>query len=65
MFGENAKDDLTLEKIDFEWVKATTKITRLKKALRLLELDGNYFTDLVKCVEARMAELDPKYLSKG
>jgi hypothetical protein len=30
-------DELTLEKIDFEWVKNETKIPRLKKALKLLE----------------------------
>jgi len=36
MFG-GSNEELTLEKIDFDWVKNETKITRLKKALKLLE----------------------------
>jgi hypothetical protein len=64
MFGE-AKDEVTLEKVDFEWVKSTTKIPRLKKALKLLEQDGGYFQDLMKAITDRMAELDPQYKQKG
>lgn len=44
-------NDLTLEKIDFEWVKSQTKIPPLKKALKLLEMDGNYYTELIKSIE--------------
>jgi hypothetical protein len=44
-------DDLTLEKIDFDWVKNQTKVAPLKKALKLLEMDGNYYTELIKAVE--------------
>lgn len=49
------KEELNLEKIDFEWVAEQTKIPPLKKALRLLELDGNYYTELISAVENRMA----------
>ncbi|CAK62777.1 unnamed protein product (macronuclear) [Paramecium tetraurelia] len=54
-------DDLTLEKIDFEWVNSQTKVAPLKKALKLLELDGNYYTDLIKAVEEKLVSIDPKY----
>ncbi|CAD8110823.1 unnamed protein product [Paramecium primaurelia] len=54
-------DDLTLEKIDFEWVNSQTKVGPLKKALKLLELDGNYYTDLIKAVEEKLVSIDPKY----
>lgn len=57
-------DDLTLEKIDFEWVNSQTKVAPLKKALKLLELDGNYYTDLIKAVEDKLVSIDPKY-AKG
>jgi len=33
-------EDLDLNKIDFDWVKNTDKPKLLKKALKLLELDG-------------------------
>lgn len=32
--------DITIDKIDFEWVEQAKKISHLKKALRLLEEDG-------------------------
>lgn len=65
MFGESAHDDVTLESIDFEWVKKTSKIQKLKKALYLLEQDGSFFTDLIKAVQDRMTEIDPKFIKKG
>jgi hypothetical protein len=37
MEGAGAIDDVTLERIDFEWVKSATKIAKLKKAIKLLE----------------------------
>ncbi|CAD8122438.1 unnamed protein product [Paramecium sonneborni] len=54
-------DELTLEKIDFDWVNSQTKVAPLKKALKLLELDGNYYTDLIKAVEEKLVSIDPKY----
>lgn len=51
--------DITIDKIDFEWVEQAKKISHLKKALRLLEEDGDYFPDLKKAVEKRIIEIDP------
>lgn len=58
MLGET-RDEVTLDKIDFEWVKNETKVSRLKKALKLLEQDGGYFMDLMEAVKRRMIEIDP------
>lgn len=41
MFGQ--KEEITLDTIDFEWVKSQTKVSSLKKAYQLLERDGGYF----------------------
>ena len=38
--GVDSLSDLTLDKIDFEWIKSCKKIKFLKKALRLIEEDG-------------------------
>ena len=35
--------DIKLETIDFEWIKTTTKLSHLKRAIALIEQDGNYF----------------------
>ena len=43
----SSHDELTLEKIDFEWVNKETKIGSLKKALQLLKQDGNHFPELI------------------
>lgn len=32
--------ELTLDKIDFDWIKKQTKIKFLKKAIKLIEEDG-------------------------
>jgi hypothetical protein len=39
MFPE-PNEDIDINKIDYEWVKQTDKPKLLKKALKLLELDG-------------------------
>lgn len=49
MFG-NVEAELSLEQIDFEWVQKTKKISQLKKALKLLEMDGNYYTELIAAI---------------
>lgn len=36
--------DIKLETIDFDWIKQTAKISHLKRAITLIEADGNYFT---------------------
>ena len=49
--GDNNTNDISLDKIDYEWVESTDKIVRLKKALKLLEQDGSYYVDLIKAIE--------------
>lgn len=39
-------EDIKLETVDFNWIKETTKISHLKRAIKLIEMDGNFFTDL-------------------
>jgi hypothetical protein len=36
----------------------------LKKAVKLIEEDGNYFMDLKQAVEKRIALIDPKSVPK-
>lgn len=38
--------DITIETVDFNWIQETTKITHLKRAIALIEKDGNYYTEL-------------------
>jgi len=40
----NHLQDIKLETIDFSWIKETTKLSHLKKAIALIEQDGNYYT---------------------
>jgi hypothetical protein len=46
--------DITLETIDFTWIQATTKISHLKRAIALIDQDGNYYTELKDACYARM-----------
>jgi hypothetical protein len=46
--------DIKLETVDFEWINTTTKISHLKKAIALIEQDGNYYTELKDACYARM-----------
>ena len=39
----NLLSDLTLDNVDFDWVKKTTKVSHLKKAIKLIEDDGKQF----------------------
>lgn len=41
-----ALEDIKLEMIDFEWIKSTTKISHLKRAIKIIELDGDYYKEL-------------------
>lgn len=36
-------EDIKLETIDFNWIAQTTKISHLKRAIRLIELDGDVY----------------------
>lgn len=51
--------DIKLETIDFEWIKTTTKISHLKRAIAIIEQDGNYYTELKDACYNRMTEIDP------
>lgn len=51
--------DITLETIDFSWISQTTKMSHLKRAIALIEQDGNFFTELKDACYQRMEELDP------
>ena len=50
---------------DFNWIEKTTKLSHLKRAIALIEQDGNYYTELKDACYARMEEIDPscKYQS--
>ena len=54
-----ALEDIKLETIDFNWIKETTKISHLKRAIRLIEMDGNFFGELKDACYDRIGELDP------
>lgn len=54
--------ELTLDKIDFDWIKKQTKIKFLKKAIKLIEEDGDVYLELKQCVYDRIKEIDPKQL---
>lgn len=41
-----ALEDITIEKIDFDWISSTSKIPHLKRAIRVIQLDGDYYTEL-------------------
>ena len=55
--------DIKLETVDFEWIKNTSKLSHLKRAIALIEHDGNYYTELKDACYARMEEIDPSYKS--
>ena len=50
----NALEDIKLETIDFKWISEVTKIPHLKRAIKLIEMDGNYFTDLKEACYERI-----------
>ncbi|KRX03752.1 hypothetical protein PPERSA_04260 [Pseudocohnilembus persalinus] len=61
IFADNELlSDLTIEKIDFEWVQKTTKMSHLKKGVKLIEQDGDYFPELKKAILDKIKQIDPK-----
>ena len=46
--------DITIETIDFQWIKNTTKLSHLKRAIFLIEQDGNFYTELKDACYQRM-----------
>lgn len=61
MFGE---DQLELNMINYEWLEKTTNPKLLKKALKLLKDDGNYFPDLSRAIDEKLQSVDEKYKKK-
>ena len=61
MNHEENLNDLELARIDFDWVEKQTKANFLKKALKLLDLDGNFYPELSKAIQEKLKNLDPKY----
>ena len=53
--------DLELSQIDFDWVENQNKPNFLKKGLKLLEMDGNYYPELSTAIKEKLKTLDPKY----
>ena len=54
-----ALNDIKIETIDFEWIKDTTKMSHLKRAIILIDRDGNYYPELKDACYQRMEEIDP------
>ncbi len=54
-------DKLDINMISYEWLERTNKPKLLKKALKILKDDGNYFPDLSKAIDDKLQTLDLKY----
>jgi len=52
-------DDISLEKIDFDWIKTQTKVKNLRFAQKILKDDGGCFPQLEKEIQDKIYELDP------
>jgi tetratricopeptide (TPR) repeat protein len=57
-------DDITIEKIDFDWIKQCDKVSYLRKAVKVIEADGDYYTELKQACQQRMEEIDPRLKKK-
>ncbi len=54
-------DELTINMISYEWLNKTNNPKLLKKALKLLKDDGNFFPDLSKAIDEKLQSIDLKY----
>ena len=54
-------DDLTINMISYEWLDKTNNPKLLKRALKLLKDDGNFFPDLSKAIDEKLQSIDLKY----
>ena len=54
-------DYLDLNMISFEWLERTSDPKLLKRALKLLKDDGDYFPDLAKAIDEKLQSVDEKY----
>lgn len=50
MFPELNNNDITLEDVTYEWLDTCNDPKQLHKAVKLIEEDGDYFTDLKKII---------------
>jgi tetratricopeptide (TPR) repeat protein len=54
-------EKLDINMISYEWLERTNKPKLLKKALKILKDDGNYFPDLYNAIDNKLQTLDLKY----
>lgn len=52
-------EDITIDKIEFDWIAQCNKVSYLKKAVRVIEEDGDYYKELKEACLKRMEEIDP------
>ena len=52
--SNQAETFLKLEEISYEWVDKTESIPLLKKGIKLIEDDGNYFNELKRHIEKKI-----------
>lgn len=57
-------DDITIDKVDFDWIKQCDKVSYLRKAVKVIEADGDYYTELKDACYQRMEEIDPRLKKK-
>lgn len=60
MAPTKALSEIKLEDIDFECIQECTDAKVLKRYLKLLEDDGNYFVDLIRACKDKLLEVAPK-----
>jgi hypothetical protein len=54
-------EELTLNKIDYEWVDNCNDTKELRKAIKLLQEDGGYFKELQNYINEKLKKIDSKY----
>ena len=54
-------DQLTLNMVSYEWLDKTNNPKMLKRALKLLKDDGNFFPDLSRAIDEKLQTIDLKY----
>ena len=52
-------EDITIERIDFAWIQSCNKVSYLRRAVKVIEGDGDYYPDLKEACFSRLEELDP------
>lgn len=50
-----------MDDISYEWINNTEDKDALKKGIKLIEEDGNYFMDLKKSIEKKLKEIDKNF----